>query len=49
MHCNSVVRGLVLEPQQWNWSSYRHYALGEPGPVLVNQLQKAELIVRKTA
>ena len=49
MHRNPVVRGLVQEPEQWNWSSYRHYALGEPGPVLVNQLQKAELIVRKTA
>ena len=49
MHRNPVVRGLVQEPEHWNWSSYRHYALGEPGPVLVNQLQKAELIVRKTA
>jgi putative transposase len=49
MHRNPVVRGLVLEPEQWNWSSYRHYALGEPGPVLVNQLQKAELSVRKSA
>jgi putative transposase len=43
MHRNPVVRGLVLEPAQWRWSSYRHYAYGESGSVLVNELQKAEL------
>jgi putative transposase len=37
MHRNPVVRGLVLEPEQWKWSTYRHYALGELGPVLVNE------------
>ena len=47
MHRNPVVRGLVLEPQQWLWSSFRHYAYDEPGPVLVNELQKAELHIRK--
>jgi hypothetical protein len=45
MHRNPVVRGLVLGPEQWNWSSYRHYALGERGPVLVNEAQKAEMRV----
>jgi putative transposase len=49
MHRNPVVRGLVLEPEQWNWSSYRHYALGERGPVLVNEAQKAEMRVRGIA
>ena len=49
MHRNPVVRGLVLAPEQWNWSSYRHYSAGEPGPVLVNEAQKAELRVRKIA
>jgi len=49
MHRNPVLRGLVLEPEQWNWSSYRHYALSEPGPVAVNQLQKSELSVRQSA
>ena len=43
MHRNPVRRGLVLEPQQWAWSSFRHYAEGEPGPVLVNEPQVAEL------
>jgi putative transposase len=49
MHRNPVVRGLVLAPEQWNWSSYRHYALGERGPVLANEAQKAEMRVRGIA
>jgi putative transposase len=47
MHRNPVKRGLVLEPQQWAWSSFRYYAYGEPGPVVVNEPQRAELKVRK--
>jgi hypothetical protein len=34
---NPVVRGLVQEPEQWPWSSYRSYALGEAGMVRINQ------------
>jgi putative transposase len=49
MHRNPVKRGLVLESQQWPWSSYRHYADGERGAVLVNEERKAELKVRKVA
>jgi putative transposase len=49
MHRNPVKRGLVLEPQQRSWSSYRHYADGERGVVLVNQERKAELKIRKVA
>jgi len=49
MHRNPVVRGLVLEPEQWNWSSYRHYAAGERGPVLLNEALKAEMRVRNIA
>jgi REP element-mobilizing transposase RayT len=26
MYRNPVTRGLVAEPRQWRWSSYRHYA-----------------------
>jgi putative transposase len=33
MHCNPVKRGLVLEPEQWAWSSFRSYADGQRGPV----------------
>ena len=36
MHRNPVKRGLVDSPEQWWWSSYRHYFLGEVGPVKVN-------------
>lgn len=28
MHHNPVKRSLVLEPEQWRWSSFRHYAYG---------------------
>ena len=49
MHRNPVNRGLVLEPQQWPWSSFRCYAEGERGSVLVNEPQKAELRIRKIA
>ena len=49
MHRNPVKRGLVLEPQQWAWSSFRDYADGERGAVLVNEAQKAELRVSKVA
>jgi putative transposase len=49
MHRNPVKRGLVPEPQHWDWSSYRHYADGERGIVLVNEERKAELKVRKIA
>jgi putative transposase len=33
MHRNPVVRGLVEKPEQWDWSSFRHYATGEIGTV----------------
>jgi hypothetical protein len=46
MHRNPVKRGLVLKPEQWRWSSYRHYAYGETGPVLVNEQIRAELKLR---
>jgi putative transposase len=47
MHRNPVVRRLVMEPQQWQWSSFRHYANDERGPVLVNEIRRAELRIRK--
>jgi putative transposase len=42
IHRNPVKRGLVLEPEQWKWSSYRYYAFGERGPVLVNEQVSAK-------
>ena len=32
-HRNPVKRGLVRNPEEWKWSSYRHYALREIGIV----------------
>jgi putative transposase len=43
MHRNPVTRGLVLEPEQWEWSSYRSYAYDQRGSVLVNEPQKIEI------
>lgn len=33
MHRNPVARGLVERPEDWRWSSFRHYATGCEGPV----------------
>jgi putative transposase len=33
MHRNPVVRGLVANPEDWAWSSFRHYATGVEGRV----------------
>ena len=33
LHRNPVKRGLVKAPEEWQWSSFRHYALREKGVV----------------
>jgi putative transposase len=33
MHRNPVTRGLVSRPEDWAWSSFRHYATGCEGIV----------------
>ncbi len=33
LHRNPVKRGLVKDPAEWRWSSFRHYALREVGIV----------------
>ena len=33
IHRNPVKRGLVEKPEDWPWSSYRHWSTGDPGPV----------------
>jgi len=33
IHRNPVKRGLVERPEDWAWSSFRHYATGEDGVV----------------
>ena len=34
-------RALTLEPEQWQWSSYRSYAYNEQGRAKINQWPKA--------
>jgi putative transposase len=33
IHRNPVKRGLVARPEDWAWSSFRHYLSGQAGPV----------------
>src|SRR5271155_4949581 len=33
MHQNPVQRGLTNGPEDWQWSSFCHYATGNPGTV----------------
>jgi putative transposase len=42
MHQNPMERGLVEHPEDWNWSSFRAYALGEVGAVRVNDWSRWE-------
>ncbi len=49
IHRNPVERGLVAEPDQWLWSSFRSYLYGEVGPVRVNDWQLLELRAAGTA
>jgi putative transposase len=48
MHRNPVKRGLVNDPDQWAWSSFRAYAYGEHGLVRVNA-QEWELEIKRIA
>ncbi|HTA23803.1 MAG TPA: transposase [Terriglobales bacterium] len=49
IHRNPVKRGLVMEPEQWAWSSYRSYAFGEPGVVRINEIKPAKrMVLRKS-
>ena len=41
MHRNPVVRGLVAEPEDWLWSSCRHYSAGLRGTVEIESFWTA--------
>ena len=43
MHRNPVQRGLVSDPEQWVWSSFRSYAYGESGAVQLNEWGVAKI------
>jgi putative transposase len=46
LHRNPVKRGLVAEPDQWRWSSFRSYAYGEAGAVRINDCDVLKMTVR---
>src|SRR5271165_196799 len=41
MHRNPVMRGLVTRPEDWKWSSFRHYLTGEIGTVEIESFWTA--------
>jgi putative transposase len=41
MHRNPVVRGLAERPEEWKWSSFRHYATGFEGTVEIESVWAA--------
>ncbi len=41
IHRNPVKRGLVEQPQDWQWSSFRHYATGERATVEIESFWTA--------
>jgi putative transposase len=41
MHRNPVTRGLVAHPEEWKWSSFRHYLTGEIGLVEIESFWTA--------
>ena len=49
MHRNPVKRGLVLEPEQWRWSSFRWYWRKEQGLVKVNDDSVMKMRIRTLA
>src|SRR6267378_2394961 len=49
IHRNPVERGLVASPELWRWSSFRPYAFGEAGPVVVNDWHVLKMKVRPPA
>jgi putative transposase len=48
MHRNPVQRGLVRQPEEWLWSSFRHYTYGEAGPVVVKRLEEQSFTSAKS-
>jgi putative transposase len=51
IHRNPVTRGIVDTPEQWPWSSFRHYATGETGVVEIESqwtARKRELVAKES-
>ena len=47
IHRNPVTRGLVEHPEDWAWSSFRHYLTGKPGLVEIESQWTARRRERK--
>jgi putative transposase len=50
MHRNPARRGLAAKPEDWPWSSFRHYATGEEGSVEIEPewtARRREELVRR--
>ena len=43
IHRNPVTRGLVSKPEDYRWSSFNHYATGEPSPIEIESEWTARL------
>jgi len=43
IHRNPVTRGLVTKPEDYRWSSFNHYATGEPSPIEIESQWTASL------
>ena len=41
IHRNPVARGLVSKPEEWPWSSFRHYLTGQQGTVEIESIWTA--------
>ena len=42
LHRNPVSRGLAATPEDWAWSSFRHYLTGEEGAVEIESRWTAQ-------
>ena len=49
MHRNPVKRELVQEPEQWLWSSFRHYEYGEASLVRLDDCDLMQMRAKKPA
>jgi putative transposase len=49
IHRNPVTPGLVASPELWRWSSFRTYAFGEAGPVVVDDWSVLKMNIRPPA
>ena len=49
IHRNPMKRGLVEKPEDWKWSSFRHYAMAEFGPVEIESQWTADRRIGRKA